>query len=158
MLASTFTSRVTCVIQSEARVHFGPLSFPFESMNHDILQLKHGTQQTAIQISDFEIHTVARKALHGECSDVLLLNNRLQHRGGYMPKGYMPKGYMPNRTVGRLRIYGKCNTISMVDRLAIQRSFGVQLEVGMLANHYDRFSTSNFTLYSSEYRHGHPRK
>ena len=121
-------------------------------MNHDILQLKHGTQHTAIQISDFEIHTIARKALHGECSDVLLLNSILQHRGGYMPKG--------SRTVGRLRIYGKCNTIciSMVDRLAIQRSFGVQLEVGMSADHYDRFSTSNFTLGSSEYRHGHPRK
>ena len=125
---------------------WGPLwahsSFPFESMNHVILQLKHGTQHTAIQISDFEIHIIARKALHGECSDVLLLNSSLQHRGGYMPKG--------SRTVGRLRIYGKCNTISIDERLAIQRSFGVQLEVGMLADHYDRFSTSNFTLCSSE--------
>ena len=46
----------------------------------------------------------------------------------------------------------------MVDRLAIQRSFGVQLEVGMLADHYDRFSTSNFTLCSSEYRLDNPRK
>ena len=140
---------------------WGPLwansSFPFESMNHVILQMKHGTQHTAMQIADryltMRCIPSLEKVYMGNASpEVLQLNSKLAHRGGYLRKS--------SHTVGNVRVYGKPKQtcISLIDRLAIQHSLGVHVEERTVANHFDRFSITSLMFCSQEYRHGQLKK
>lgn len=126
-------------------------------MNHVILKMKHGTQHTAIQIADRYltmrcIPSLQRICIPNASPEVSQLHSKLSHHGRYVRKS--------SHTIGRVRTYGqaKQGRIAMVDRLAIQRSFQVQIEVGTVADHYDRFSMSTIMFSSLDYRHGKLKK
>ena len=119
---SHFVANVRC---------WGPLwassAFPFESMNHTMLKMKHGTQHTAMQIANAWIcqKHVERQAVgcfSQASNSIKHLHKQLQHRGSYQPK--------TNNKFGPVSVYGKTQKqkINESEASALCLLFGVNIQ------------------------------
>ena len=143
---SHFVANVRC---------WGPLwaysAFPFESMNHTMLKMKHGTQHTAMQIANAWIcqKHVERQAVgcfSQASNSIKHLHKQLQHRGSYQPK--------TNNKFGPVSVYGKTQKqkINESEASALCLLFGANIACGVEVEVYFRFSSSSMICHGDKCR------
>ena len=143
---SHFVANVRC---------WGPLwaysAFPFESMNHTMLKMKHGTQHTAMQIANAWIcqKHVERQAVGSfsqASNSIKHLHKQLQHRGSYQLK--------TNNKFGPVSVYGKTQKqkINESEASALCLLFGANISRGVEVEVYFRFSSSSMICHGDKCR------